>query len=160
MDNQIDQTTGTIKLRANFDNKNNKLFPNQFVNVRLLVQLKQNVTLVPTATVQRNSQTTYVFLVQPTIRRRCVRSPSAPPRYNSEVISGLSPGDVVVMTGVDKLQENTQVKAYFPGEGGRGRPGSSQVPPGAASSPAPAGKAPLGVPSGKGGEKGHPAAGR
>ena len=56
LDNQIDPTTGTLKLRANFDNRDNKLFPNQFVNVRLLVQQKQNVTLIPTATVQRNTQ--------------------------------------------------------------------------------------------------------
>ena len=93
LDNQIDQTTGTIKLRANFDNKNNKLFPNQFVNVRLLVQLKQNVTLVPTATVQRNSQTTYEFLVQPnnkvTVRPITIGTTEGD---NSEVISGLSPG--------------------------------------------------------------------
>ena len=112
LDNQIDQTTGTIKLRANFDNKNNKLFPNQFVKVRLLVQ--QNVTLVTTATLLRNSQTTYVFLVQPnnkvTVRPITIGTTEG---GNSEVISGLSPGDVVVMTGVDKLQEGTQVKAYF-----------------------------------------------
>ncbi len=60
LDNQIDQTTGTLKLRATFDNKHNVLFPNQFVNMRLLVQLKQGVTLIPTATVRRNSST-YVF---------------------------------------------------------------------------------------------------
>ena len=60
MDNQIDPTTGTVKLRANFDNRNGSLFPNQFVNARLLVEEKQGVTLIPTAAVQRNSQATYV----------------------------------------------------------------------------------------------------
>ena len=65
LDNQIDPTTGSLRLRATFDNKANKLFPEQFVNVKLLVQMKQGVTLIPTATVQRNTQTTYVFLVQP-----------------------------------------------------------------------------------------------
>ena len=65
MDNQIDPTTGTVKLRANFDNRDGSLFPNQFVNARLLVEEKQGVTLIPTATVQRNSQVTYVYLVKP-----------------------------------------------------------------------------------------------
>ena len=65
MDNQIDPTTGTVKLRANFDNRDGSLFPNQFVNARLLVEEKQGVTLIPTAAVQRNSQATYVYLVKP-----------------------------------------------------------------------------------------------
>ena len=65
MDNQIDPTTGTVKLRANFDNRDGSLFPNQFVNARLLVEEKQGVTLIPTAAVQRNSQVTYVYLVFP-----------------------------------------------------------------------------------------------
>jgi len=138
LDNQIDQTTGTLKLRANFDNKNNRLFPNQFVNVRLLVQLKQNVTLIPTATVQRNSQTTYVFLVQPnskvTVRPITIGTTEGD---DCEVTSGLASGDMVVMTGVDKLQEGTQVTAHLAGDAGRasGRPGSFQIPGGA---PAPA----------------------
>jgi multidrug efflux system membrane fusion protein len=133
LDNQIDQTTGTLKLRANFDNKDNKLFPNQFVNVRLLVQLKQNVTLIPTATVQRNTQMTYVFLVQAnnkvTVRAVNLGTTEGD---DSEVTSGLAPGDVVVMTGVDKLQEGTQVTAHFPGETGAtaGRPGSGAPPAG------------------------------
>ena len=64
VDNQIDPTTGSLRLRANFDNKNNLLFPNQFVNVRLLVQQKTGVTLVPTAVIQRNTNSTYVYLVK------------------------------------------------------------------------------------------------
>ena len=64
MDNQIDPTTGTVKLRANFDNRDGSLFPNQFVNARLLVEEKQGVTLIPTAAVQRNSQATYVLAGQ------------------------------------------------------------------------------------------------
>jgi len=64
LDNQIDPTTGTLKLRAIFDNAKGTLFPNQFVNARLLVQEKHGVTLVPTAAVQRNAQATYVYLVK------------------------------------------------------------------------------------------------
>src|ERR1017187_626313 len=144
LDNQIDQTTGTLKLRANFDNKDNKLFPNQFVNVRLLVQLKQNVTLIPTATVQRNNQITYVFLVQAnnkvTVRAINLGTTEGD---DSEVTSGLAPGDVVGMTGVDKLQEGTQVIAHFAGETGHaaGQPGSGAPPAGKpASKGKPAGK--------------------
>ena len=65
LDNQIDPTTGTVKLRANFDNQDGQLFPNQFVNARLLVEEKQGVTLISTAAIQRNSQATYVYLVKP-----------------------------------------------------------------------------------------------
>ncbi len=63
IDNEIDQTTGTVKLRATFDNTHNELFPNQFVNARLLQQEKRGVILVPSAAVQRNSSSTYVYVV-------------------------------------------------------------------------------------------------
>jgi multidrug efflux system membrane fusion protein len=111
IDNQIDPTTGTFKLRANFDNRDGALFPNQFVNARLLVQEKHGVTLVPTAVVQRNSQRTYVFLVKPdssvTVRTITIGTTEGD---ESEVTSGLAPGDEVVMTGVDRLQEGTKVR--------------------------------------------------
>jgi membrane fusion protein, multidrug efflux system len=114
IDNQIDQTTGTVKLRATFDNRDNALFPNQFVNARLLVELKRNVTLVPTAAIQRNSQSTYVFLVKPdssvTVRAVDIGTTEGD---DAEVTSGLAPGDVVVMTGVDKLQEGSKVIVHF-----------------------------------------------
>jgi multidrug efflux system membrane fusion protein len=96
----------------------------------LLVQLKQGVTLIPTATVQRNSQTTYVFLVKPnstvTVRNITIGTTEGD---DSEVTSGLVPGDVIVMTGVDKLQEGTKVTAHF--TGGAGKPASSNAPPSA-----------------------------
>ncbi len=114
VDNQIDPTTATVKLRAGFDNRDRALFPNQFVNARLLVEEKHGVTLVPTAAVQRNSQTTYVFLVKPdstvTVRPITIGTTEG---YESEVTSGLSPGDVVVMTGVDKLQEGSKVRVQM-----------------------------------------------
>jgi multidrug efflux system membrane fusion protein len=145
LDNQIDPTTGTLKLRATFDNKRNALFPNQFVNVRLLVQLKQGVTLIPTATIQRNSQSTYVFLVKPdstvTVRPITLGTTEG---EDSEVTAGLVPGDAIVMTGVDKLQEGTKVSPHFttpgsapgkPASTGTGAPGSNPAP---ASTAAPA----------------------
>ena len=114
LDNQIDPTTGTLKLRATFDNAKGTLFPNQFVNVRLLVEEKRGVTLVSTAAVQRNSQATYVYVVKPdstvTVRQITLGTTEGD---DSQVTSGLTPGEVVVMTGVDKLQEGSKVNAQL-----------------------------------------------
>jgi membrane fusion protein, multidrug efflux system len=126
MDNQIDQTTGTLKLRAIFDNKDDALFPNQFVNARLLVEEKKGVTLIPTAAIQRSSQNTYVYLVKPdqTVTVRNVTLGTTEGDV-TEVVSGLAPGDVAVTTGVDKLQEGTKVSAQITdGAGSGARPGS------------------------------------
>jgi membrane fusion protein, multidrug efflux system len=118
IDNQIDPTTGTVKLRASFDNSNGALFPNQFVNARLLVEEKQGVTIIPTAAVQRNSQRTYVYLVKPdstaTVRTITVGTTEG---EETEVTSGLNPGEVVVMTGVDRLQEGTKVRSQSAAQG-------------------------------------------
>ena len=117
IDNQIDPSTATLKLRATFENKDMALFPNQFVNARLLVEEKHGVTLVPTAGVQRNSQTTYVYLVKPdssvTVRNVVVGVAEG---SDSEIVSGVAPGDVIVMTGVDKLQEGSKVRAHLEGD--------------------------------------------
>lgn len=124
LDNQIDQTTGTLRLRALFDNKDDALFPNQFVNARLLVYEKHDVTLAPNAAIQRSSQMTFVYLVKPdqtvTIRQVTVGTTEGD---ESEIVSGLSPGDVVVTTGVDKLQEGSKVNAQIAGGSNQG-PGS------------------------------------
>ena len=124
LDNQIDQTTGTLKLRAIFDNKDDALFPNQFVNARLLVEEKHGVTLVPTAAIQRGTQRTFVYLVKPdnTVTVRDV-SLGTTEGDNVEVVSGLVPSDVVVTTGVDKLQEGSKVNAQV-SAGNVARPGS------------------------------------
>jgi len=124
LDNQIDPTTGTLKLRAIFNNKDDALFPNQFVNARLLVEEKHNVTLVPTAAIQRNSQKTFVYLVKQdqtvTVRNITLGTTEGD---EAEVVSGLSPGDVVVTTGVDKLQEGSKVNAQVT-DGSPPRPSS------------------------------------
>ena len=110
VDNEIDPTTGTLKLRALFNNENRALFPNQFVNARLLQQEKTGVTLLPTAAIQRNTNATYVYLIKPdntvTVRNITVGTSEGD---QSEIASGLVPGDKVVMTGVDKLQEGSKV---------------------------------------------------
>jgi len=110
LDNQVDPTTGTIKLRATFANQKGVLFPNQFVNARLLIEDKRGVTLVPTAAVQRNAQATYAYVVKAdstvTVRPITVGTIEGD---DAEIASGLAPGDVVVVTGVDKLQEGSRV---------------------------------------------------
>jgi multidrug efflux system membrane fusion protein len=117
IDNQIDQTTGTVKLRALFDNKNDALFPNQMVNPRLLVEEKHGVTVVANAAIQRNSQSTYVWLVKPdrsvTVRPVTVGTEEGD---QTEIVSGVVPGDMVVTDGVDKLQEGSKVTTRAAGE--------------------------------------------
>ena len=110
IDNVVDPTTGTLKLRALFDNENRTLFPGQFVNARLLQQEKTGVTLLASAAIQRNTNDTYVYMIQPngtvTVRQVKIGTTEGD---QSEITSGLKPGDRVVMTGVDKLQEGTRV---------------------------------------------------
>jgi multidrug efflux system membrane fusion protein len=153
LDNQIDPTTGTLKLRATFDNLDNALFPNQFVNVRLLVQEKRGVTLMPTAAIQRNSQSTYVYVVKPdstvTVRTIGVGTTEGD---SSEITSGLSPGEVVVMTGVDKLVEGSKVNAQIPADSPSPSPapGPSPNPPKTPVSATPNPSPDKGVPAPKG----------
>jgi multidrug efflux system membrane fusion protein len=114
LDNQIDQTTGTLKLRAVVDNRAGLLVANQFVNAKLLVQEKHNVTLVPTASVQRNSQKTYAYVIKPdqsvTVRDLVLGTTEG---GQTEVTKGLEPGEVVAMSGVDNLREGVKVKAQI-----------------------------------------------
>ncbi|HEX5229381.1 MAG TPA: MdtA/MuxA family multidrug efflux RND transporter periplasmic adaptor subunit [Bryobacteraceae bacterium] len=116
IDNEIDQSTGTVKLRATFDNSHFELFPNQFVNARLLEQEKRGVILVPSAAVQRSSSNIYVYVVKPdsTVTVRQVQV-GASDDNNTEITSGIQEGDVVVLTGVDKLQEGSKVAVNLPG---------------------------------------------
>jgi multidrug efflux system membrane fusion protein len=159
IDNQIDPTTGMIRLRADFPNADESLFPDQFVNVRLLVEEKQGVTLVPSAAVQRTSTTTYVYLVKPdsTVTvRQLVEGVSE--GDTTEVTSGLDPGDAVVMAGLDRLNEGTKVTVQFQGEGG-GRGQGRGVAPGAGA-PGPGGGPPPGAgPGGRPGGGNPPGAG-
>ena len=117
IDNQIDPTTGTLKLRAVFANSNGKLFPSQFVNARLLVEQKQNITLLPNNAIQRNSHGTYVWMVNPdqTVNVRNV-TVGTTEGDQSEITAGLQPGDSVVTVGVDRLEEGGKVSTQVPGE--------------------------------------------
>ncbi len=116
IDNQIDPTTGTVKLRATFPNEDNALFPNQFINAKLLVEEKHSVTLLPTAAVQINNQQSYVWFVNPdsTVAIRQIKQGTKEGEM-TEIDSGLNPGDEVVMTGVDRLQPGSKVSAQLEG---------------------------------------------
>jgi multidrug efflux system membrane fusion protein len=111
IDNQIDQTTGTARLKAVFDNKDNALWPNQFVNTRLLLNVRKNSTTIPAAAIQRGPQGTYVFAVKSdnTVEVRAVTVAFTQDNV-SVIASGVSPNDVVVTDGQDKLQEGSKIE--------------------------------------------------
>jgi multidrug efflux system membrane fusion protein len=108
LDNQIDTTTGTVKLRALFENKNNALFPNQFVNTRLLVTTLKGMTLIPTNAIQHNAQGTFVYVIRngaatmQTVKTGVEDS-------GMTAVEGIQPGDVVATSSFDKLQNNSKV---------------------------------------------------
>jgi multidrug efflux system membrane fusion protein len=137
IDNQIDPTTGTYKLKAVFNNEDNILFPQQFVNTHLLVDIKRNLSLVPLAAIQRGPQGTYVYVVGAgnlvKIRNITIAQTTAGVVGVSE---GLQPGEVVVTDGQDKLQDDTKVipnQANPPSSGatsgGNVTPASSEATP-------------------------------
>ena len=121
VDNQIDPSTGTLRLRALFDNKSGRLFPNQFVNIRLLVETRKGVTLLPTAAIQRTTTNKFVYVVKPdsTVTVRPIQE-GVTEGEETEITSGLSAGEVVVMTGVDRLEEGSAVRAQIAGEQSQG----------------------------------------
>ena len=108
VDNQIDTTTGTVKARSVFDNKNDALFPNQFVNTHLLVNTLQGVTLIPASAIQQNGQASFVYLIQNNITHIRTVKPGVTNGGVTQV-DGINPGDVVANSSFDKLQENAAV---------------------------------------------------
>lgn len=111
IDNQIDQTTGTSRLKAVFDNKDNTMFPNQFVNIRLLVEMKKDKILIPTVAIQRGPQGTFVYVVKPdqTVDVRQITVGIIEGTLAS-IDQGLSDGEQVVVDGVDKLRAGSKVQ--------------------------------------------------
>ena len=107
-DNQIDTTTGTVKMRAIFDNKNDALFPNQFVNTKLLVNTLQGVTLIPTSAIQHNGQAAFVYLIQnDTAQIRNIQTGVAD--GGQTAVTGINPGDMVATSSFEKLQNNSKI---------------------------------------------------
>jgi multidrug efflux system membrane fusion protein len=128
LDNQIDTTTGTVKARALFQNKDFALFPNEFVNARLLVDTVHDATLIPTSAIQHNGQAAFVYVVQgDTAHMRSVK-PGVTDGATGQV-TGISPGDVLANSSFDKLQDNSKVVVS-----GKPAPPGGSAPSGASGS--------------------------
>ena len=126
-DNQIDTTTGTIKMKAQFPNPEGLLFPNQFVNVKMIVDTRKGATVIPLAAIQRGAQGTIVYVVKED-KTTSVRPVKMGPTENDNVAidSGIAPGELVVTDGIDRLREGAKVEVTAPfvprarGPGGAG----------------------------------------
>jgi len=127
IDNQIDATTGTGKLKAVFENRDRSLWPNEFVNVHLLLEMRKNNTVVPAAAIQRGPQGTYVFMVKPdkTAEMRPVTVAFAEGNFVA-ISQGVQPGDTIVTDGQDKLQPGTRVEIRGAGQNSAPGPDAGQ----------------------------------
>jgi len=137
IDNQIDNTTGTSKLKAVFDNRDYALYPQQFVNVRLLVDSLTNQLVVPNVAIQNGQQGTFVYVVdaKSRVHLKTVQA-GVTTDTTTQILGGIADGDHVVVDGTDRLVEGAQVRVRAPGEtadptdgggrGGRGRGSSGQ----------------------------------
>jgi len=116
VDNQIDPTTGTVRLKAVFPNTDNALFPNQFVNARLLLEVKRGATVVPASAIQRSPQGAFVYVVKAdqTVAMRPVTI-GVSQGDETSVSAGLVPQDLVVVDGADRLREGAKVEVQTPG---------------------------------------------
>ena len=111
LDNQIDTTTGTLKLRAIFDNKDGALFPNQFVNTRLLVDTLKDKTLIPTSAIQHNGAASFVYVIQNgTALMRTVKSGAV--EAGMTAVEGIEPGEMVANSSFEKLQPDAKVSIF------------------------------------------------
>jgi multidrug efflux system membrane fusion protein len=108
LENQIDTTTGTVKARASFDNKDLSLYPNEFVNARLLVNTLQGVTLVPTSTIQHNGAVSFVYVIQDNIAHLRNVQPGVTDGDTTQ-LTGINPGDVLANSSFDKLQDKSKI---------------------------------------------------
>jgi multidrug efflux system membrane fusion protein len=108
LDNQIDTTTGTVKARATFDNKNDALFPNQFVNTRLLVDTLHGVTLIPNSAIQQNGRASFVFVIQDNVAHMRTVKPGVTEGQTTQV-EGVNPGEVLANSSFEKLQDKAKV---------------------------------------------------
>ena len=126
LDNQIDTTTGTVKARAQFANKDSSLFPNQFVNARLLIKMLTGVTLVPTAAVQHNGQAAFVYVIDPGSCEKATDGCKAHVRTitvgvtdgQTAEVTGVNAGDTLATSSFDKLQDGSAVAISTPSTSG------------------------------------------
>jgi multidrug efflux system membrane fusion protein len=136
VDNQVNTTTGTVRGRATFPNASNTLFPNQFVNTRLLVKTLTNATLVPQAAIQRNNDQAFVYVVQPDSSVKSTDIKIVATEGETSAVTGVSPGAQLVTDGFDKLQNGSKVAQRKPapaqsaGSGSEKAAGASGAAPG------------------------------
>ena len=121
VDNQIDTTTGTVKIRASFANDDFALFPNQFVNARLLVETLQDVTLIPSSAIQQNGQTSFVYVIEDNVVHLKNIKPGVSDGGLTQV-DGINPGDVLADSSFDKLQDKSKITVAT------GKPSATQTP--------------------------------
>jgi multidrug efflux system membrane fusion protein len=140
LDNVIDPTTGTLKLKAIFDNKDNALFASQFVNVKLLVDTQHNMTLIPTPAIQRNAQGAYVYVIK-SDQTASMRTITAGTTDGSvTAVQGVEPQEVVAVNGFDKLLDGAKVTVRTPAKGSGGASGQQpQTGQNSDNQPAPSG---------------------
>ncbi len=125
VDNQIDPTTGTVKLKAIFANRESELFPNQFVNVRLLLDVKKDVIIVPSAAIQKSPQGAFAFVLNPdkTVTMRTVKT-GITQGGETSITEGLAAGEQVIVDGAERLRDGSKVEVKEQGqtgkEGGKG----------------------------------------
>lgn len=126
VDNQIDPTTGTVKLKALFPNRNNELFPNQFVNARLNVEIKRDSVVIPSAAIQSGPKGKFVYLVKPdkTVEMRPIETGESQ-TGETAITKGLAIGEPVVVDGAERLREGSRVEVREPGKTAGKGPGGS-----------------------------------
>ena len=145
IDNQVDQTTGTVKLKARFDNATQSLWPGQFVNVHMTVDTLKNVVTVPTAAIQRGPSGAFVYAIdansnasqKPVVILRQTESLTA-------IASGITDGDMIIINGFNRLTENTQVRIDDPRNASSGGPKGPRAAGEKNSGDKPAGERPAG----------------
>jgi multidrug efflux system membrane fusion protein len=112
LDNQIDTATGTVRVRASFANSDARLFPNEFVNARLLVKTLMAANIIPTAAIQRNNDVSFVYVVDPAKSTVLARNVNVATTDGlAAAVTGVAPGEAVVTDGFDKLQDNVKIVA-------------------------------------------------
>jgi membrane fusion protein, multidrug efflux system len=125
LDNQVDTTTGTVKLRAIFDNRDNALFPNEFVNAKLLLDMQHNVVLIPTPAIQRNSQQGFVYVIGSDQTAKIRNITAGASDNNVTAVQGVKAGEVIAVDGFDKLQDGIKVQPRSNNAKGRGQQNQS-----------------------------------
>jgi multidrug efflux system membrane fusion protein len=128
LDNQIDTTTGTVKARATFDNRNDALFPNQFVNTRLLVDTLHGATLIPNSAIQQNGRSSFVYVIRGNVAHMRTVKPGVSEGETTQV-EGVTPGEVVANGSFEKLQDGARVTVTSPAAQAAAQSAPTPAPP-------------------------------